>query len=117
MRPEGSSYKEGGAEGGTRTPMPLRAQRPERCVSTNFTTSAQWSILGTRVILQYLPRLVNRSEGFFHLYLLPIFEGRYKSFPASSFTCYNYCVSIRVFRCAPPSMLKRIEEVSAVESS
>ena len=31
-----------GAEGGTRTPMPLRAQRPERCVSTNFTTSAGW---------------------------------------------------------------------------
>src|SRR5947209_19646676 len=29
-----------GAEGGTRTPTPLRAQRPERCVSTNFTTSA-----------------------------------------------------------------------------
>src|SRR5437588_356649 len=29
-----------GAEGGTRTPMPFRAQRPERCVSTNFTTSA-----------------------------------------------------------------------------
>jgi hypothetical protein len=28
------------AEGGTRTPTPLRAQRPERCVSTNFTTSA-----------------------------------------------------------------------------
>ena len=30
-----------GAEGGTRTPMPVRAQRPERCVSTNFTTSAR----------------------------------------------------------------------------
>ena len=30
------------AEGGTRTPTPLRAQRPERCVSTNFTTSAGW---------------------------------------------------------------------------
>ena len=30
------------AEGGTRTPMPFRAQRPERCVSTNFTTSAGW---------------------------------------------------------------------------
>src|SRR6266496_2630579 len=30
-----------GAEGGTRTPTPFRAQRPERCVSTNFTTSAQ----------------------------------------------------------------------------
>src|SRR2546423_10964367 len=29
------------AEGGTRTPTPFRAQRPERCVSTNFTTSAQ----------------------------------------------------------------------------
>ncbi len=29
-----------GAEGGTRTPMPVKAQRPERCVSTNFTTSA-----------------------------------------------------------------------------
>src|SRR6266568_6483134 len=28
------------AEGGTRTPMPVKAQRPERCVSTNFTTSA-----------------------------------------------------------------------------
>src|SRR5579864_4873414 len=30
-----------GAEGGTRTPMPVQAQRPERCVSTNFTTSAR----------------------------------------------------------------------------
>ena len=29
-----------GAERGTRTPMPVKAQRPERCVSTNFTTSA-----------------------------------------------------------------------------
>ncbi len=29
-----------GAEGGIRTPMPFRAQRPERCVSTSFTTSA-----------------------------------------------------------------------------
>ena len=29
-----------GAKGGTRTPMPLRAQRPERCVSTDFTTLA-----------------------------------------------------------------------------
>lgn len=28
------------AEGGTRTPMPVKAQRPERCVSTDFTTSA-----------------------------------------------------------------------------
>ena len=34
-----------GAEGGTRTPMPLKAQRPERCVSTNFTTSAQLNAL------------------------------------------------------------------------
>src|SRR5262245_37854466 len=34
-----------GAEGGTRTPMPFRAQRPERCVSTNFTTSAFSSVL------------------------------------------------------------------------
>src|SRR5437763_10911485 len=33
----------GGAEGGTRTPMPFRAQRPERCVSTSFTTSAEVS--------------------------------------------------------------------------
>ena len=33
------------AEGGTRTPMPLRAQRPERCVSTNFTTSARCGCL------------------------------------------------------------------------
>src|SRR6266566_5434410 len=33
-----------GAEGGTRTPTPIRAQRPERCVSTNFTTSAGLSI-------------------------------------------------------------------------
>ncbi len=41
-----------GAEGGTRTPMPLRAQRPERCVSTNFTISAG------RVILLYLLRRV-----------------------------------------------------------
>ena len=32
-----------GAEGGTRTPMPFRAQRPERCVSTSFTTSAEVS--------------------------------------------------------------------------
>src|SRR5436305_6346074 len=31
------------AEGGTRTPMPFRAQRPERCVSTSFTTSAEVS--------------------------------------------------------------------------
>src|SRR5207237_8411421 len=31
------------AEGVTRTPMPFRAQRPERCVSTNFTTSARMS--------------------------------------------------------------------------
>ena len=30
----------GYAEGGTRTPTPLRVQRPERCVSTSFTTSA-----------------------------------------------------------------------------
>jgi hypothetical protein len=29
------------AEGGTRTHMPVQAQRPERCVSTNFTTSAR----------------------------------------------------------------------------
>ena len=34
----------GSAEGGTRTPMPFRAQRPERCVSTNFTTSAEVSL-------------------------------------------------------------------------
>ena len=33
----------GNAEGGTRTPTPFRAQRPERCVSTNFTTSALFS--------------------------------------------------------------------------
>ncbi len=33
-----------GAEGGTRTPMPFRAQRPERCVSTDFTTSARPSL-------------------------------------------------------------------------
>ncbi len=31
----------GSAEGGTRTPMPVKAQRPERCVSTSFTTSAR----------------------------------------------------------------------------
>ena len=31
-----------GAEGGTRTPMPVQAQRPERCVSTSFTTSAYY---------------------------------------------------------------------------
>ena len=30
-----------GAKGGTRTPTPLRAQRPERCVSTNSTTLAR----------------------------------------------------------------------------
>src|SRR4029079_13976399 len=29
-----------GAKGGTRTPTPLRAHRPERCVSTNSTTLA-----------------------------------------------------------------------------
>jgi hypothetical protein len=41
-----------GAEGGTRTPMPLRAQRPERCVSTNFTTSAG-SVQDGYIILRY----------------------------------------------------------------
>lgn len=35
----------GNAEGGTRTPTPFRVQRPERCVSTNFTTSAIWVCL------------------------------------------------------------------------
>ena len=30
-----------GAEGGTRTRTPLRAQRPQRCLSTNSNTSAQ----------------------------------------------------------------------------
>jgi hypothetical protein len=34
------------AEGGTRTPMPIKAQRPERCVSTNFTTSARFVTSG-----------------------------------------------------------------------
>src|SRR2546423_10649082 len=37
----GGQRETGNAEGGTRTPTPCRAQRPERCVSTNFTTSAQ----------------------------------------------------------------------------
>src|SRR2546421_722465 len=37
----GGRRKTSNAEGGTRTPTPFRAQRPERCVSTNFTTSAQ----------------------------------------------------------------------------
>src|SRR5256714_14235905 len=37
----GGQRETGNAEGGTRTPTPFRAQRPERCVSTNFTTSAQ----------------------------------------------------------------------------
>lgn len=32
--------KSNGAEGGTRTPTPLRELRPERSASTNFTTSA-----------------------------------------------------------------------------
>src|SRR6266702_7969293 len=44
------------AEGGTRTPMPFRAQRPERCVSTNFTTSA--GVLWTGIILLYHLRVV-----------------------------------------------------------
>src|SRR5579885_2584307 len=38
------------AEGGTRTPMPIKAQRPERCVSTNFTTSACLSIMDRHYI-------------------------------------------------------------------
>ncbi len=39
----GGRRKTRGAEGGTRTPTPFRVQRPERCVSTNFTTSALFS--------------------------------------------------------------------------
>src|SRR5260221_10569064 len=41
MEDIGGRRKTSSAEGGTRTPMPVRAQRPERCVSTNFTTSAR----------------------------------------------------------------------------
>src|SRR6266699_5863172 len=47
------------AEGGTRTPTPFRAQRPERCVSTNFTTSAQ-------ALYYCIP--CDLSRGFFPLY-------------------------------------------------
>jgi hypothetical protein len=56
------------AEEGTRTPTPLRAQRPERCVSTSFTTSAdvccppcRW----TGTILLYLLPLVKRVLALF----------------------------------------------------
>ncbi len=38
------------AEGGTRTPTPLRAQRPERCVSTSFTTSADVIVLSSLMV-------------------------------------------------------------------
>jgi hypothetical protein len=40
MRPFRMKIAPLGAKGGTRTPTPLRAQRPERCVSTNSTTLA-----------------------------------------------------------------------------
>ncbi len=61
IQPIMDGEKEGGAEGGTRTPMPLRAQRPERCVSTNFTTSAHLFLpVETCTILLYPLRLVNR---------------------------------------------------------
>ena len=35
-----------GAEGGTRTRTPLRAQRPQRCLSTNSNTSARYILRG-----------------------------------------------------------------------
>ena len=55
-RPETFLYGMESAEGGTRTPTPFRVQRPERCVSTNFTTSADLVVpsLGTWPILQHL---------------------------------------------------------------
>lgn len=71
------------AERGTRTPMPLRAQRPERCVSTNFTTSAGWlvvcavlSISGlfrwTCIILLYSLRPVKGICGLFVSFFVKI---------------------------------------------
>ncbi len=59
------------AEGGTRTPMPFRAQRPERCVSTDFTTSAGGLWTGT--ILLYHLRVVKCFEA--------VFLGRFLSLP------------------------------------
>jgi hypothetical protein len=51
--------------------MPFRAQRPERCVSTNFTTSA--SVLWTGTILLYHLRVVKWFEA--------VFLGRFLSLP------------------------------------
>src|SRR5690348_9922361 len=60
-----------GAEGGTRTPMPVKAQRPERCVSTNFTTSARLSIMDEHYITVslaacqvFFSTIVLQSESF-----------------------------------------------------
>src|SRR5256714_2673850 len=82
----GGRGKTRSAEGGTRTPTPFRAQRPERCVSTNFTTSADalsfpwdepyitaslpscqevfWHWLGFSFPLAYLHASFVRSETF-----------------------------------------------------
>ena len=44
-----TSYAGVGAEGGTRTPTPLRELRPERSASTSFTTSALVAISPSKI--------------------------------------------------------------------
>ena len=104
QHPSGKIYKKPletlcGAEGGTRTPMPLRAQRPERCVSTNFTTSAHLRVclplelvLRTCTILLYRLRPVKSFLACFSLFSCNLYQAKHAIIIAisSHLICFRY---------------------------